>query len=53
MYAASLPTPVTVADVIEVRKCRPTKYRPGSPVTIPRSCIGSPSSSKTGRSIQE
>ena len=33
------------------RKYRPRKYRPGSELTTPRSCSGTPSSSKTGRSI--
>ena len=50
-YSASRPTPPTRDDVSADRNGRPTKYRPGSASTTPRSCLGQPASSKTGRSI--
>src|SRR5215212_4738790 len=52
MYSASLPTPGRTSDDTAYWKSSPTKYRPGSPTTTPRSCKGRPSSPKMGRSIQ-
>ena len=51
MYSATLPTPPISEDVNANWKNRPTKYRPGSLYATPRSCVGSPLSAKTGRSI--
>ena len=44
MCSASLPTPPTSDEASAYRKTSPTKYRPGSDPTMPRSCNGSPSS---------
>src|SRR5215204_1918966 len=52
MCSASLPTPPTRDEATVERKNSPTKYRPGSDPTMPRSCTGTPSSAKTGRAIQ-
>src|SRR5215207_7712375 len=50
-YSASRPTPSRTSDTAAYWNCRPTKYSPGAAPTTPRSWIGIPSSSNTGRSI--
>jgi hypothetical protein len=52
MCSASLPTPPTSDEASAVWKTSPTKYRPGSDPTMPRSCTGPPASARTRRSIQ-
>ena len=53
MYLASRPTPGITSEPAEYWKNSPTKYKPGSVVTTPRSCRSSPSSPKMGRSIHD
>src|SRR4249920_3037140 len=53
IHRASRLTPGITSDASANWNGSPMKYRPGSLVTTPRSCMGAPSSPKIGRSIHE